>query len=199
MHPIYHSRAIIITSRPSGEADKLFWLFTQKFGLVVALATGVRKSSAKLKGQLIDYCLVEVDLVLGKDIWRIVSASEVLNPIKLNPRSLFNRSYVRALATLERFLVGEEENLALFEHIKEVANFLITQEALENQGNNIMIKNYDTMAIWRIFEFLGYVDTQIWGLDFAQKPFQEAVLTLEETQQKKLIKIINQTITETHL
>ena len=52
MHPIYHTKAVILRSQPVGEANKRYWLFTEELGLVVAVATGVRKHASKLAGQL---------------------------------------------------------------------------------------------------------------------------------------------------
>ncbi len=184
MHTIHHTRAVILRSEPRGEYDKTFWLFTEDFGLVRAVATGVRKSSAKLRGQLVDYAFVDVDLVKGREVWRLVSATLLFNPIS-STTSPLARPYVRTLATLSRFLIDEGEHPALFAHIEEVANVVIE--------DGVDPKAYDALAIWRTLVHLGYIDGEI------ETPFADAVRTMTDTDTKALIATVNETIKETHL
>lgn len=184
MHTIHHTRAVILRSEPRGEYDKTFWLFTEDFGLVRAVATGVRKSSAKLRGQLVDYAFADVDLVKGREVWRLVSATLLFNPIS-STTSPLARPYVRTLATLSRFLIDEGEHAGLFAHIEEVAN-VVTEDGVDP-------KAYDALAIWRTLVHLGYIDGDIGA------SFTDAVRVLDEASIKMLISSVNETIKETHL
>ncbi len=188
MHAIHHTKAVILKSQPTREADRLYWLFTEDFGLVVAVATGIRKPGAKLASQLVDYALVDVDLVRGRDVWRLVSATILLDPLRGKYDAPLARPYVRTLAALERFLIDEGEHPELFAHVEEVAR------AVEHDIDPTI---FDTLAIWRIFVHLGYIA----GADetLFTSPFVSMSTSLIPSDTKQLIISVNQTIKETHL
>jgi DNA repair protein RecO (recombination protein O) len=75
MHHIHHTEAIILGSKNYGEAGRYYFLFTKDMGLVYASAIGVRKMSSKLRFILQDLSYIKVDLIEGKDFWKITSAS----------------------------------------------------------------------------------------------------------------------------
>ena len=76
MHHMYHTEGIILGSRNYDEAGKYYSIFTRDLGMIQASAQGVRKMSSKLRFILQDYSYVKVDLVKGKDFWRVTSASK---------------------------------------------------------------------------------------------------------------------------
>jgi DNA repair protein RecO (recombination protein O) len=191
MHAIHHTRAVILKSLPSKEGDKLFWLFTEDFGLVVAVATGIRKPGAKLASQLIEYSFVDVDLVKGREVWRLVSAVPIVSPVSGKTTHPLARAYVRMLATLERFLVDEGVHTELFAHIYEC-----TQVVGGEYGDS---KRFDTLAIWKTLELLGYIAVEDDAVAFTTMPFIEALELVDEKTINKMIVAVNTTIKETHL
>ncbi len=76
MHHIYHTEGIILGSKNYGETGKYYSIFTRDLGMVYASAQGVRKISSKFRYVLQDFSYVKVDLVRGRDFWRVTSASE---------------------------------------------------------------------------------------------------------------------------
>jgi len=194
MHTIHHTRAVILKSLASREADKIYWLFTEDFGLVVAVATGVRKSGAKLMSQLIDYSFVDVDLVKGREVWRVVSATPQYVPLEGHTTHPLARAYVRILATLERFVIDEGAHPELFAQMYDAAEMLRQSDARAADP-----KQYDTLMIWRILASLGYVSTDLLEQHLHTLPLREALVYLDETKTKKLIMEVNATIKETHL
>ena len=76
MHNIYHTEGIILESKNFGEAGRYYSIFTRELGMVYASAQGVRKMSSKLRFILQDLSYINIDLVQGKDFWRITSASK---------------------------------------------------------------------------------------------------------------------------
>ena len=192
MHPIYHTKAVILRSIPVGEANKRYWLFTEELGLVVANAQSVRKSTSKLAGQLVDYSFIEVDLVKGRDIWRITSATGVHNPLAYSLRSPLARPYVRTLATLERFLAGEgEEHREIFDHL-EVCASLVSKGDYNPQL-------FDTLAIWRVLAHLGYIAVPADQTTLFTSPFETMFSIIDTKTTKEMIKQVNEAITYTHL
>src|SRR4051812_4566548 len=98
MHAIHHTDAIVIKSLPAGEANKRVWLFTREFGYIATVMQGVRKGGAKLQGQVIDYAFITADIIKGKEVWRLVSATTQKNPLAGHTRDPLARSYVRVLS-----------------------------------------------------------------------------------------------------
>lgn len=191
MHTVHHTNAVILKSTPSGEYNKLLWLFTEEFGLVVATVTGVRKPGAKLQTQLIDYAFITADLVRGKDVWRLVSATLLHNPLAGNHTHPFARGYVRALATLERFLIGEGDHPELFAHITEIGESF--------REETISGKYYDTLAIWRALVHLGYIAVEEDEQVFFEDPFFDVLGRMDDVRTKAMITVVNEAITQTHL
>ena len=84
MHNIYHTEGIILESKNFGEAGRYYSIFTRELGMVYASAQGVRKMSSKLRFILQDLSYINIDLVQGKDFWRITSASKTNELEKIN-------------------------------------------------------------------------------------------------------------------
>ena len=75
MHHIYHTEAFVLGSNQNGEDSKIITLYTKELGLVRAKAQGIRKLASKLRFTLQNFSYAKVDLVRGKEIWRITTAS----------------------------------------------------------------------------------------------------------------------------
>ena len=85
-HQIYLTEGIIIKKRDFGEADRLFWIYTEKFGMIMASAKGVRLEKSKLRGNLDVFTCGDFAVISSKDFWRLVDARETISP-KLNRNS----------------------------------------------------------------------------------------------------------------
>src|SRR5579864_2329226 len=110
MHHIYHTEGLILGSKNYSEAGKCYYIFTRDLGMIYASAQGVRKMSSKLRFILQDFAYVKVDLVQGKDFWRVTSASKTnsLEEITKNPETFEIFSNIANL--LKRLLAGVEPN-----------------------------------------------------------------------------------------
>src|SRR3989344_8264244 len=110
MHHIYHTEGIILGSKNFGEAGKYFYIFTRDLGMVTASAQGVRKMSSKLRFILQDFSYTKIDLVSGRNIFRVTSASKVnmLEDITKNPGAI--RVFANISRLLKRLLAGVEPN-----------------------------------------------------------------------------------------
>ncbi len=103
---IYTTKAFLMKSVSTGEANKIYFLFTADLGLVRATAQGIRLEKSKLKGHLQDLYFVNVSLVKGKDLWRIVSAEAIYQDLFLeNKDKLFVLKSISSL--LLRLIHGE--------------------------------------------------------------------------------------------
>ena len=108
------SEAIVLRHSDWGEADRLLWLYTSKYGKLRALAKGIRKIRSRKAGHLEPFTRVALLLARGRDFF-IVTQAETVEPY-LALREDLNRlgyaSYVVEL--LDRFTYDEDENQALY-------------------------------------------------------------------------------------
>jgi len=191
MHQIHHTEAIVIRSEPSGEANKRVWLFTKEFGLVIAMVQGVRKPTAKLQSHITDYSVIHADLIRGKSMWRLISATVVAVPLKATERQPLARAYVRTLAFLERFLIGEGIHDELFDHIITVGTMV--------QAGGYDARIVDAVSLWKMLALLGYIDVEGNDEQLFTLPFDQAVSLADDATIKRLIKNATDAITSSHL
>lgn len=85
-HTIYNTEAFIMSSHNSGEADRVYKLFTKDLGVITAKATGIRKIESRLNFFVQDFKYIDASLVKGKTIWRLVSARPIH---ELNSKKVF--------------------------------------------------------------------------------------------------------------
>lgn len=65
------------------ESNKLVCLYTQKFGLIYATMQSLRELKSKMRYHVHAGSWVEVDLVAGKNIWRITGIHERISSFSL--------------------------------------------------------------------------------------------------------------------
>ena len=192
MHHIYHTEGIILGSKNYKEADKYFYIFTRDLGLIYASAQGIRKMSSKLRFVLQDFSYIKVDLVSGRDIFRITSASanNLLNEIK-NKKENF-KIFVNITRLLRRLLAGVEPNEILFQ---DVVNGLFI---LENV-NVPDLPNVEMIIVLRILNYLGYIGKVEDWENLIKSPFEDGLIFEASRSRSKVLKYINKALKETHL
>lgn len=152
-HHIYHTEGFVLSGQSVGEANKYFWIFTRDFGMVGAMAQGVRLLQSKLRYSLQDYSYSKISLVRGKQVWRIVGAikeKDISSPLD-DSRGKFEL-LVKTFSLLTRLVRGEEKNEALFNHIYSVSEFL-KKENLDSS----LLRSCEYLLIMRILHSLGYM------------------------------------------
>jgi recombinational DNA repair protein (RecF pathway) len=190
MHPIIHTEAFVLKSIESGEANKRVWFFTREFGVVVATVQGVRKPSAKLKGHIVDYTLINADILKGREVWRLVSAQVEHNPFVGNYDELRARSFVRALGLVQRFCIEEGPEPELFDHLVTVMQTLAMP--------SINAPFFDTIVLWKILILLGYLELTSDLEILFNTPLLD-IVDPPESIVKRLIKEVTDAINRTHL
>lgn len=71
---MYTTEGIILKKQDVGEADALFTIYTKDFGKIRAVAQGIKKEGAKLKGHLEPLSLSLIGFVLGRSGERLTHA-----------------------------------------------------------------------------------------------------------------------------
>jgi DNA repair protein RecO len=193
-HHIYHTRGIILGSTATGESNRFYKIFTNELGLIGGTAQSVREGKSKLKYTLQEYSLVTVDLVRGKEVWRIISAGpwRPLDAIKEN--DVGRRLLARFCLLLSRLLQGEGRDEALFEEIVRVA------DSLENQHVPSDLElAFETLAALRVLVHLGYIDPSPYQEFLGPNAYTQESLEKFEKVRTGIIPKINDALHASHL
>ena len=193
MHHIYHTEGIILGSRNFGEAGRHYSIFTRDLGMIYASAQGVRKMSSKLRFVLQDFAYLKVDLVQGKDFWRVTSASKtnVLEQITKMPETF--KVFANIARLLKRLLAGVEPNEPLF------ADLLQGLSILEKAGEKGDLRNIEVVIVLRILNNLGYIGENEILQNLIKSPFEENLVFEVSKDRIKVLQQINKALKETHL
>ena len=166
-HQIYLTEGIIIKKRDFGEADRLFWIYTEKFGMIMASAKGVRLEKSKLRGNLDVFTYGDFAVISSKDFWRLVDARETISP-KLNRNSAEQPSliggqvkvFARTASLLARMIKGEERNGEIWKQLKTLFLNLfdenIKKPACRQAGKDL--KDLEIRSTAAILKTLGYME-----------------------------------------
>lgn len=193
MHHIYHTEGIILSSKKFGEAGKRYWIFTKELGMIRASAQGVLKISSKLRFVLQDFTYVKVDLVQGKDFWRLTSASKtnLLEDVARRPETFAVFSNISRLLT--KLLSGEEKNEDLF------LDLISGLTLLEKSHTPEEVRNIEAVLVLRILSHLGYIGGEDNIQSLLQSSLEEAILAHMSVGRKAVLSEINRALKATHL
>ncbi len=180
-------------SKNFGETGKYYSVFTRDLGMVYASAQGVRKMSSKLRYVLQDFAYVKMDLVQGKDFWRVTSASKTnkLENLSKSPGIFEIVSNVSNL--LKRLLAGVEKNEALF---SDLINGLHILEKTKTKDD---LQNVEAILVLRILNNLGYIGGNEVLQNLVKSPFEENLIFEVSKSRSKVLRQINKALKETHL
>ena len=160
-HQIYLTQGIILKKRDLGEADRLFYIYTEKFGMIMALAKGVRLEKSKLRGNLDLFVYGDFAVISSKDFWRLVDARDIFS-LKLSLNSAEPvKVFTKAANLIIRMIKGEERNEETWKQLKNLFlnlfNENIKKPACRQTEKDL--KNLEIRSIAAILKTLGYMDT----------------------------------------
>lgn len=140
-HVIYQTEGIVLSKKDFGEAERVYNIYTERFGMITAVAQGVRLLKSKLRYSLDLFAYGNFSLVAGKEIWRITDADEI-GKISDGNLSLFSR----IAGFLLRMIKGEERDDFIWQKVKNLFLFgadeaEILAEILHNLGYMAGIPN----------------------------------------------------------
>jgi len=194
MYHIYHTHGLILASRDSGEANKILTIYTKEMGLVRALAQGIRLSKSKLKFSLQIFSYAHIDLVRGKDFWRLTSARSIdtYPKISLNKNSFTLVS--RVFKLLERLNFVEGQNDEIFEDLIFLLDLLNNEEV-----SNKRLEALEISVVLRILKNLGYIGSSETISKYVNKGLEVEDLEDILTDRKIIISHINKALSESQL
>lgn len=190
-YQIYTTDALVIKRIPY-DANVSYLLFTRDFGLISALATGVRKSESKLRYALQEYSLCQISLVKGRHTWRLTSASVQQN-LYLNAESLHAREVVARICNqILRLVVGQEKDEALFDTVSSgLTELVITSPH--------MVVAIEILLMLRMLHILGYVSEVDTTLCLSYTDYTDSILQTTLTSKSVFIEHINKGLKESQL
>lgn len=150
----YETEGFIISRRNFGEANRIYLVFTQDFGLINVLAQSSRRSLSKLRYHLETFSFVSLTLVLGREYWRVVGASNSLRVRQTNGALIF---FKKISLVICRLIQGEEAGHAIFQDLKQ-ANILLTLDL--TTVNQDQLANLEIFIVARLLKQLGYLNPE---------------------------------------
>lgn len=146
---MYTTDAIILKKIDVGEADTAFVFYTKEFGKMRALAQGVKKEEAKLKGHLEPLSLCTIGFVLAKNGERLTHA-ELQNywgGIRLSTEKNKAALYLAALINTHCFWAEKDEKLW---------NLLVEEFSLLDQATEAALSSFLRAFEKKLLAVLGY-------------------------------------------
>ena len=184
MHHIYTTPAFVVHSAPYGEAGKFLLLFTKDFGMVGAIASGVRKAESKLRFHIQDYAFPVISLVKGKEVWRLTGAHESKT---YTPTSL----HVQILKLLKRLLQGEEKNEKLF----AIMEGLYAREFKKEEYELV-----ECITVMRILNALGYIQSApTLEIFLTRDDLDQDIIDAMKGAKSTAVRVINDGLKASHL
>ncbi len=191
MHHIYHTNALILRSRSKGEANKMIVLYTKELGLVHAATQGIRLLRSKLRFALQDFSIARVDLVRGKDVWRITSATPGAHiAIGETDADLIVR-YARVFRLLEKLCAGEESNPELFD---DLMVFITALKQAEFSARH----DIELHIVFRMLYYLGYIAPTETMSPLITSPFGTRIDAIT-AERRAVAQMINDALRESQL
>lgn len=180
-------------SKNFGEAGKYYSIFTRDLGLVLARADGVRKLSSKLRFVLQDFAYLQIDLVAGRDIFRVTNALKTgrLEQVAKQPETFGVFKNIAVL--LKRLLTGVEPNQALF---ADLLNGLFILEKVETKEG---LHSIEAVIVLRILHNLGYIGGSKMLENLARSPFEENLIFEVSKSRIQVLRHINKALRGTQL
>lgn len=167
---VYHTRGFVLESRSVGEADRLIFAFTENMGLLVFVAKASRKISSKLRYSLQEYSFARFAFVRGKNVWRLVDASEILSFHPIRDARKF-QTIVGSFSLISRLVHGEGENNEIFYTLENLFDFF-QEEDLSNEEKLLV----ETLATVKLLSALGYMGENETLKPFLSEPFSKSLL-----------------------
>ena len=99
---MHTTEAIVLATRPVGEADAVCVLYTRDFGKIRALAQGIKKEEAKLRGHCEPPNRVSAGFVIGKNGERLVYAQALESYPRIRGDLDCMKAAWRALALIDQ-------------------------------------------------------------------------------------------------
>jgi DNA repair protein RecO len=191
MYAIHQTKGFILGNIESGEVDTFYYIYTEDFGLLGILATGVRMQKSKFKYTLQPYSHVEVGFVKGKATLRLTHTQLLGRTATVDQNILLARLFER----LRRMVKGEERNDELYDLLESVFTFVLSSEELTPQDKYSL----ELMFAMRLLDALGYWASRVEDMPFLKAPVSRELCQELYEKRSAYLPRVQEAITETQL
>lgn len=195
-HAIYQTPAFVLKTTNMRESNKLAMLYTRDFGLIYVSAQSIREERSKLKAHLHAHSLVSVDVVRGRDIWRLTGIHEEQSSLQLSS-SPWYPLLDRYATSLLRLCPGEEANEELWQDIAKLFA-LIAQYQHNKTLSKPLISHIEIILMARALDHLGYWSGKEPVIE-SQEIYNQELANYVQGHKQSLIKNINQGLQRSQL
>lgn len=148
MRQFFTSEAIVLSSKPTGEADKIIWLYTSKHGKMVTIAKGVKRVKSRKRAGLESFTHIKFSAVQTQGI-PILTEVEIINSMDHVKHSLREASVAYFMAeVISKLAPDMEENEELFSLFVKYLNDLSTKGSLREYRLNFIQEVLQTLGFW---------------------------------------------------
>ena len=187
-HAIYQTRALILKTKNMRESNKLLVLYTERFGLIYVSTQSVRDLKSKMRFHTNTLSLVTVDVVQGRDIWKLTGIHEEYSSITLAGTSWYEL-LTRMASLIVRLSSGEEPNMDVWNDIVRLYEHIPIEEPSES---------IELLFVTRLLHALGYWEgSEPWL--FTEHPFSADMYAEVTASRSTIIKKINTAIQNSQL
>ena len=191
MHHIYHTNSIILDTFPTGEADMTILLFTKELGMILAVAKSVRSAKSKLRYSLQIGSVSKVDLVKGKQVWRVISATPIdrINILDTETRAVV----AKAVRFVKRMVDKEKEERGIYSDLESL--LFSTKKGHSKEK----LAEIELVFYLRSLFGLGYIANNTEFRDILSREYSISELETLPLPRKKILDAIKNAIYESHL
>ena len=191
---IYHTGAIILGGRPSGEGDQMLYCYTRELGLISAHAKSLREGRSRLRYVLQLFAHAELDLIHGKHGWKLISARPIDSFSLLWRHPSKRVLFAQHAQLIRRLIQGEERHELLFDEILAGLQFL------KNISHEAELRTAELIFVVRLLHHLGYwADKDQFATLLGEQPWTTDMLAFAEAKRTPILAGINQALRETQL
>lgn len=194
-HHIYKTEAIVLGGFNIGESNRFIYMFTKDLGLVGVSAQGIRELKSKLKYSLQDFSYTSIDLVKGKDVWRVINADQIYSFGDVVKDRAKKKVFLNVIILIKRLLAGQLSNEEMWQDVYSGFCFLKNTNLTKKE-----LQFFEAILVLKILNHLGY-----WGedkeLDFfvENKIWDIETLNKMDKFYKNTLKKINKSLMHSHL
>jgi recombinational DNA repair protein (RecF pathway) len=163
-------------------------------GLIHAATQGVRLYKSKLRFTLQDFSYVNVDLVRGKELWRVTSAKHINSFPIARSSSLSLILITRISSLLERLCNGEGPSEDIFDDFIQ-ALYLLDAEEIESKSREAL----ELHLVLRIMNNLGYIGDSDILSKYLGPSFDNSKTESLLNERQSIISHINKALNESQL
>ncbi len=192
----YQLAGFIIARRELGEADWLLLVITSDYGLIKVVAKGVRLTKSKLRPSLTRFRPVQLTVVKGREIWRLVGAERVSGESLPLP---LERLFAKLAVLLERLVPPEAPASELYDEL-DAGFAYFSHLARTIELSPAALAAGETVLVLRILRALGYASPAA-GLpvELWRGRWNQELLSQATTVKRQTITVINQALAASQL